>query len=86
MSWAADSALRNGRETRSDDGKIEKVYTLNDRKECNQLEQILEKMPLEYIQIANEIVEYASISLGKTAEQQYLFNTVRPYQFCVGAD
>ena len=26
-----------------DDGKIEKVYTLNDRKECNQLEQILEK-------------------------------------------
>lgn len=48
-----------------DDGKIEKVYTLNDRKECNQLEQILEKMPLEYIQIANEIVEYASISLGK---------------------
>lgn len=48
-----------------DESKIEKVYTMNDGKERSQLEEILERMPLEYIQLTNEIVDYACISLGK---------------------
>lgn len=46
-------------------GKIEKIYTMNDRTEYRRLEEILSKVPLECIQITNEIVEYARISLGK---------------------
>lgn len=48
-----------------DQDKIEKIYTMEDGKERSQLEEILKKMPLEYIQLTNEIVDYASVSLGK---------------------
>lgn len=48
-----------------DESKIEKVYTMDDGKERSQLEEILERMPLEYIQLTNKIVDYACISLGK---------------------
>lgn len=48
-----------------DQAKIEKIYTMDSKEKSNQLELLLEKMPIEYIQIANEIVEYAKISLGK---------------------
>ncbi|MCI9052667.1 MAG: PRD domain-containing protein [Lachnospiraceae bacterium] len=46
--------------------KIEKIYTMNDDKGQNQLEEILARMPLEYIQLTNKIVDYACVSLGKT--------------------
>lgn len=45
--------------------KIEKIYTMKDRAGYQQLEEILSKVPLECIQITNEIVEYAKISLGR---------------------
>lgn len=48
-----------------DQTKIEKIYTMDSKEKSNQLELLLEKMPLEYIQTANEIVEYAKISLSK---------------------
>lgn len=48
-----------------DKAKIEKIYTMNDHKEYDQLGELLSKMPLEYIQLTNEIVDYACISLGK---------------------
>ena len=48
-----------------DTDKIEKIYTMKDRDAYHRLEEILSKVPLECIQITNEIVEYAKISLGK---------------------
>lgn len=48
-----------------DGDRIEKIYTMKDRAEYQRLEEILSKVPLECIQITNEIVEYAKISLGR---------------------
>lgn len=48
-----------------DKSKIEKIYTMEDGKERSHLEEILAKTPLEYIQLSNEIVDYACVSLGK---------------------
>jgi len=48
-----------------DQTKIEKIYTMESEEKSNQLELLLEKMPIEYIQTANAIVEYAKISLSK---------------------
>lgn len=48
-----------------DEEKIEKIYTMDDGKQRSHLEEILARMPLEYIQLTNEIVAYASVSLGK---------------------
>ena len=48
-----------------DESKIEKIYTINDNNSRKQLEEILSQVPLECIQITNEIVDYGKISLGK---------------------
>ena len=48
-----------------DGDRIEKIHTMKDRAEYQRLEEILSKVPLECIQITNEIVEYAKISLGR---------------------
>lgn len=48
-----------------DESKIEKIYTINDNNARKQLEEILSQVPLECIQITNEIVDYGKISLGK---------------------
>lgn len=48
-----------------DESKVEKIYTVNDNNARKQLEEILSQVPLECIQITNEIVDYGKISLGK---------------------
>lgn len=46
--------------------KIEKIYILsNERASGQKLEQLLSKVPVEHIRIANEIINYAKISLAK---------------------
>ena len=48
-----------------DDTKIEKIYTMVDVHHHHQLEEILSRVTFECIQVTNEIVDYARISLGK---------------------
>lgn len=47
-----------------DPSKVEKVYTINDENE-EKIESLLKQIPLEVIQVANEIIDYAHISLNK---------------------
>ena len=48
-----------------DDTKIEKIYTMVDVHHHHQLEEILSRVTFECIQVTNETVDYARISLGK---------------------
>lgn len=48
-----------------DTTKIEKIYTIEDKNECNKLMTLLSNIPLDYIQTSNEIISYAKYSLGK---------------------
>lgn len=49
-----------------DESLIERVYTLNDGKtNSNQLVELLEKIPIEVIQVTNQIISFAKASLGK---------------------
>lgn len=48
-----------------DQGKIEKIYKVQQDDTKKHLEELLAKVPLEHIQITNEIIEYAKLSLGK---------------------
>ncbi len=52
-----------------DESLIEKVYTADDKARSSQLIQLLEKIPLEYIQTTNEIISFAKASLGKKLNQ-----------------
>lgn len=48
-----------------DSTKIEKIYTMDTEEESSHFEEILSNVPIECIQMTNEIVDYASVSLGK---------------------
>ncbi|MGY3777128.1 BglG family transcription antiterminator LicT [Isobaculum melis] len=48
-----------------DDTLIEKVYTSNKEMSTNKLTQLLENVQLEHVQVANEIISFAKVSLGK---------------------
>ncbi len=44
---------------------VEKIYTNIDKTTSNKLTELLEKVPLEHIQLTNDIISYAKASLGK---------------------
>ena len=48
-----------------DESLIERTYTCNDKSNSNQLIKLLEKIPLEHIQVTNQIISFAKVSLGK---------------------
>ncbi|ALS00407.1 transcription antiterminator BglG [Enterococcus silesiacus] len=48
-----------------DDSLIEKVYTSNADLSTNKLTQLLSNVRLEHLQVANEIIGFAKVSLGK---------------------
>lgn len=60
-----------------DESKITQVYTLQDKN--SKLEELLTRVPEEYIQTANEVISYAKFSLGEKVKRQYLHYTDRSY-------
>lgn len=48
-----------------DNSKIEKIYSIENKNDSNKLMTLLAEIPLEYIQVSNEIISYAKYSLGK---------------------
>ena len=48
-----------------DRSKIEKIYAIENKNDSNKLMNLLSEIPLEYIQLSNEIISYAKYSLGK---------------------
>ncbi|EOI00759.1 hypothetical protein UAW_00026 [Enterococcus haemoperoxidus ATCC BAA-382] len=48
-----------------DDALIEKIYTSNADLNTNKLTQLLANVRLEHLQVANEIIGFAKVSLGK---------------------
>lgn len=48
-----------------DKSKIEKIYSIENKSDSNKLMTLLAEIPLEYIQVSNEIISYAKYSLGK---------------------
>lgn len=48
-----------------DESLIEKIYTCVNQTHTDRLSSLLEKVPFEYVQLTNEIISYAKVSLGK---------------------
>lgn len=48
-----------------DENMIDKVFTLSDKGMANKFTELLKELPLEYVEIANEIIKYAKLQLGK---------------------
>lgn len=48
-----------------DESAIEKTYVITQEWSVNKLTQMLSEIPIEHIQVANEIISFARVSLGK---------------------
>ncbi|MBM7541030.1 BglG family transcription antiterminator LicT [Amphibacillus cookii] len=56
-----------------DEDAVEKIYTSNKDTNTNKLTQLLANVELEHLQVANEIISFAKVSLGKKlSENIYL--------------
>lgn len=44
---------------------IDKVFTLSDKNMTNKFTELLKDMPLDYVEVADEIIKYAKLQLGK---------------------
>ena len=58
-----------------DEAKIEKVYLSTQEWNVTKLTQLLSSIPIEQIQVANEIISFAKVSLGKKLSEN-LFLTL----------
>ncbi|MGN1318892.1 MAG: BglG family transcription antiterminator LicT [Lachnospirales bacterium] len=45
--------------------KIEKIYRVADKTELNKMQQLFDEIPVEYIDVCEEIIEFAESILGK---------------------
>lgn len=66
-----------------DDALIEKVYVAGDRASTNRLTELLDKVPLEHIQLTNEIVRYANLSLNKPIGDQIYLSLTDHISFAI---
>lgn len=48
-----------------EENMIDKVFTLSDKNMTNKFTELLEDMPLDYVEVADEIIKYAKLQLGK---------------------
>lgn len=48
-----------------DENIVDKVFSLSDKNMTNRLQELLKNLPLEYIELSDEIIKYAKLQLGK---------------------
>ncbi|SHJ11985.1 transcriptional antiterminator, BglG family [Clostridium cavendishii DSM 21758] len=48
-----------------DEGIVDKVFSLSDKNMTNKLQELLKDMPLEYVELSDEIIKYAKLKLEK---------------------
>ena len=66
-----------------DSALIEKVYTAADAAASNRLVQLLEKVPLERIQLTNDIIRFATTSMGKKLNESIYLTLTDHISFAV---
>ncbi|MGL4773924.1 MAG: BglG family transcription antiterminator LicT [Clostridium sp.] len=48
-----------------DENLVDKTFTLSDENMSNRFKELLKDMPLKYVEVADEIINYAKLKLGK---------------------
>lgn len=66
-----------------DQTKVERIYTCNDKASSNRLISLLEKIPLEHVQVTNEILSYARVALGKKLNENVYITLTDHIDFAI---
>ncbi|MDE6181740.1 MAG: PRD domain-containing protein, partial [Eubacteriales bacterium] len=69
-----------------DSEKIEKIFILTDKEVSNKLKELIMDIPLEYLELTEEIITFSKASLGKKFNEMifislldHIFNSVKRY-------
>lgn len=63
--------------------QIEKIFRMNSKTSFNKFKELLVSLPLEHIQISNQIIEYAKKTLGKRLNQNVYITLTDHINFSV---
>lgn len=66
-----------------DEKKIEKVYAIENKNISDKLMTLLSEIPLEHIQVSNEIISYAKYSLGKKLDDNIYITLTDHISFAI---
>lgn len=66
-----------------DESLIEKTYVISKEWNTNKLTQMLWDIPIEHIQVANEIISFAKVSLGKKLSENLFLTLVDHIHFAI---
>lgn len=65
------------------DEKVEKIYTMSDQKASNKLQQLLAELPLEYVEVSTEVIEYARKTLGRRLSENIYITLTDHISFAI---
>lgn len=63
--------------------KVEKIYTMTDSKRLGKLEQLLEEIPLEYVELSTEVIEYTKRVLQKRLSENIYITLTDHISFAI---
>lgn len=66
-----------------DENKVEKVFKLDNKDSLEHFKQLLKKLPLEYIQVSDEIISYAKAALGEELNENVYLTLTDHISFAV---
>lgn len=67
-----------------EEDKIEKIFIMEESSDLEQFKNLLKNLPLEYIQISNEIISYAKENLGMELSQSIYITLTDHISFAIG--
>ncbi|MDO5410799.1 MAG: PRD domain-containing protein [Lachnospiraceae bacterium] len=65
------------------DEKVEKIYTMSDPKRSGKLQQLLAEVPLEYVELSTEVIEYAKQALHKRLSENIYITLTDHISFAI---
>lgn len=66
-----------------DENKIEKIFRLDNKDSREHFKELLQKMPLEYIQVSDEIISYAKDALGEELNENVYLTLTDHISFAI---
>ncbi len=66
-----------------DQSKIEKIYKLDNKDSLEQFKELLKKLPMEYVQVSNEIIAYAKVTLEEELNESVYLTLTDHISFAI---
>lgn len=66
-----------------DDAKIEKIFKLDNKDSLERFKELLKKLPMEYVQVSDEIISYAKDTLEETLNENVYLTLTDHISFAI---